>query len=446
MSDLLVERNGHVTVFTLNRPQKLNALTRSMGEEFMLAMAEFDADHDQYVAIITGAGDKAFSSGVDLTELASVLEAGSDTSTADTASVDLWGLGHSPKPIIAAVNGLAVAGGLELCLSCDIRIVADSAWLGVFEVKRGIMARTAVNLLTRYIPIGDALYMLLTADRISAQDALRLGLAQKVVDRESLMDVTMGIAEMITQNSQVAVQASKRVAYYWRNLAIRESMDYYDAVNQQLMVCDDVFEGVRAFAEKRAPRFNNRWPERSGALLGQRACIYGQGHTGDVPGRVRGQPKHCLTDVPRLKHRHGQQVDGAEQRQGVVQGRVLKLWTEPAVRVLVGHHVGADRAGQYGVNPDGVAGQLHREAAHEADDPVLGGGVVRAVGEALLACSGTGDRDRATATGPDESGDRGLDRVPDTCQVDVDDIPPLIFGQFPSRRIRDDPRVGAHDI
>src|SRR5580692_3412127 len=106
MSDLLVERNGHVTVFTLNRPQKLNALTRSMGEEFMLAMAEFDADHDQYVAIITGAGDKAFSAGVDLTELASVLEAGSDTSTAGTASVDLWGLGHSPKPIIAAVNGL----------------------------------------------------------------------------------------------------------------------------------------------------------------------------------------------------------------------------------------------------------------------------------------------------------------------------------------------------
>ena len=263
MSDVLVDRHGHVTVFTLNRPQKLNALTRSMGEEFMLAMAEFDADRDQYVAIITGAGDKAFSSGVDLTELASVLEASSATSTAGAASVDLWGVGHSPKPTIAAVNGLAVAGGLELSLNCDIRIVADSAWFGVFEVKRGIMASIAVNLLARYIPIGDALYMLLTADRISAQDALRLGLAQKVVDREALMDTAMRVADMITQNSQVAVQASKRVAYFWRNLAIRESMDYYRAVNQQLMLCDDVFEGVRAFAEKRPPRFNNRWPERA---------------------------------------------------------------------------------------------------------------------------------------------------------------------------------------
>jgi enoyl-CoA hydratase/carnithine racemase len=263
MPDLLVDRHGHVTVFILNRPQKLNALTRSMGEEFMLAMAEFNADRDQYVAIITGAGDKAFSSGLDLSELASVLEAGSATSNAGAASADLWGLGQCPKPTIAAVNGLAVAGGLELSLSCDIRIVADSAWFAVFEVKRGIMANIAVNLLTRYMPIGDALYMLLTADRISAQDALRLGLAQKVVDRESLMDAAMQVAEMITHNSQVAVQASKRVAYFWRNLAIRESMDYYQAVNQQLMLCDDAVEGVRAFAEKRPPRFTNRWPERA---------------------------------------------------------------------------------------------------------------------------------------------------------------------------------------
>lgn len=263
MPDLLVDRHGHLTVFTLNRPHKLNALTRGMGEEFMSAMAEFEADRDQYVAIITGTGDKAFSSGVDLNELASRLEAGSATGNADTLSVDFWGVGKCPKPTIAAVNGLAVAGGLELCLNCDIRVVASSAWFGVFEVKRGLMANVAVNLLARYMPIGDALYMLLTADRVSAQDALRLGLAQKVVDRESLMDEAMRVAEMIAQNSQVAVQASKRVAYFWRNLAIRESMEYYQVVNQQLLLSDDVIEGVRAFAEKRPPRFSNRWPERA---------------------------------------------------------------------------------------------------------------------------------------------------------------------------------------
>ena len=172
-------------------------------------------------------------------------------------------MGRSAKPTIAAVNGLAVAGGLELSLNCDIRIVADTAWFGVFEVKRGIMAGIAVNLLARYMPIGDALYMLMTADRVGAADALRLGLAQKVVPPGAVMDESMRVAEMIARNSQVAVQASKQVAYFWRNLAIRESMDYYRAVQQRLMLCEDVIEGPRAFAQKRAPQFTNRWPDRS---------------------------------------------------------------------------------------------------------------------------------------------------------------------------------------
>jgi enoyl-CoA hydratase/carnithine racemase len=165
--------------------------------------------------------------------------------------------------VIAAVHGLAVAGGLELSLNCDIRIAADSAWFGVFEVKRGIMAGIAVNLLARYMPLGDALYMLMTADRVTAAEALRLGLVQKVVPADELMAEALRVAEMIAANSQVAVQASKKVAYFWRNLAIRESLDYYQAVNQRLMLCDDVLEGPRAFAEKRKPEFSNRWPENT---------------------------------------------------------------------------------------------------------------------------------------------------------------------------------------
>ena len=123
------------------------------------------------------------------------------------------------------------------------------------------MAGIAVNLLARYLPLGDALYMLMTADRVAAQDALRLGLVQKVVPADQLMAESMRVAEMIASNSQVAVQASKKVAYFWRNLAIRESLDYYRAVNQRLMLCEDVLEGPRAFAEKREPVFTNRWPE-----------------------------------------------------------------------------------------------------------------------------------------------------------------------------------------
>jgi enoyl-CoA hydratase/carnithine racemase len=262
MPDLLVERHGHVTVCTLNRPQKLNSLGGTLSEELTSAMAEFNADHDQYVAIITGAGDRAFSSGADLTELAERNTGGAPN--VGTTSVDLWGVGGSAKPVIAAVNGLAVAGGLELSLNCDIRIAAEEAWFGVFEVKRGIMAGIAVNLLARYIPLGDALYMLMTADRIPAADALRLGLVQKVVPRDKLMEESLRVAQMIAANSQVAVQASKRVAYFWRNLAVRESLDYYQSINQRLMLCDDVLEGPRAFAEKREPKFTNRWPENTG--------------------------------------------------------------------------------------------------------------------------------------------------------------------------------------
>jgi enoyl-CoA hydratase/carnithine racemase len=263
MPDLLVERHGHVTVFTLNRPDKLNALGSGLSHELATAMAEFDADPEQYVAIITGAGERAFSSGADLAELASRVASGGPS--VGVSSVDLWGVGNSPKPTIAAINGLAVAGGLELSLNCDIRIAAESAWFGVFEVKRGIMAGVAVNLLARYMALGDALYMLMTADRLSAEDALRLGLVQRVVPAGRLMEECLRVAEMIAANSQVAVQASKRVAYFWRNLAIRESIDYYRAINQRLMLCDDILEGPRAFAEKRDPKFTNRWPEADGS-------------------------------------------------------------------------------------------------------------------------------------------------------------------------------------
>jgi enoyl-CoA hydratase/carnithine racemase len=259
MPDLLIDRHEHISVLTLNRPDKLNSLGGTLIQELTSAMAEFDADPDQYVAIITGAGDRAFSAGADLTDMAA-RTAGGDRNIG-VSSVDLWGVGSSPKPVIAAVNGLAVAGGLELSLNCDIRIASDSAWFGVFEVKRGIMAGVAVNLLARYMPPGDALYMLMTADRVTAADALRLGLVQKVVPADQLMAESLRVAEMIASNSQVAVQASKKVAYFWRNLAIRESLDYYKAVNQRLMLCDDVLEGPRAFAEKRPPVFSNRWPE-----------------------------------------------------------------------------------------------------------------------------------------------------------------------------------------
>jgi enoyl-CoA hydratase/carnithine racemase len=243
---------------TLNRPEKLNAFTNAMRVELTGVMEEFNHDQDQYVAIITGAGNRAFSSGYDLNELSDRF-AGGNVSVG-VSTVDLYGVGSSPKPTIAAINGLAVAGGFELALNCDIRIASETAWFGLLEVKRGIMAGVGVNMLARYLPLGEALYLLMTADRLSAPDAAHLGLVQRVCAPDELLDTAMRVAGMIASNSQVAVQASKQVAYYWRNLAVREQLDYYRAINQRLLLCEDVLEGPRAFAEKRQPVFVNRWP------------------------------------------------------------------------------------------------------------------------------------------------------------------------------------------
>ncbi len=266
MTDVLVERHGHITLITLNRPEKLNSFTDSMTAELTGVMGEFNRDAEQYVAIITGAGDRAFSSGFDLNELANRF--GQGNVSVGVSSVDSWGIGNSPKPTIAAINGLAVAGGFELALNCDIRVATESAWFGLLEVKRGIMAGIGVNMLARYLPLGEALYLLMTADRLSAQDAARLGLVQRLSAPDQLMDTATRIAEMIASNSQVAVQASKQVAYYWRNLAIREQVDFYRAINQRLLLCEDVVEGPRAFAEKRDPVFVNRWPSHPGSASG----------------------------------------------------------------------------------------------------------------------------------------------------------------------------------
>jgi enoyl-CoA hydratase/carnithine racemase len=258
VADILVERQGHLTIVTLNRPEKLNSYTLAMREELGAAMAEFNSDSDQYVAVLTGAGERAFSSGADLAEMAAHQEAGDFS--AGISSVDLFGVGNSRKPTIAAINGLAVAGGFELALNCDIRVAADTAWFGLFEVKRGIMAGVGVNMLARYLPLGEALYLLLTADRMSAEDAHRFGLVQKLVPAGEVVDAALTVAEAIAANSQVAVQASKRVAYFWRNLAIREQVDFYREVNARLLLCEDVREGPRAFAERREPVWTNRWP------------------------------------------------------------------------------------------------------------------------------------------------------------------------------------------
>lgn len=259
MPDILVEKQGHTTIFTLNRPAVHNSLTRNMFAELTEAVGEFNADPSQYVGIVTGAGEKAFCSGFDLKAMAAEVSEGSRLPIHGWP--DIAGISDSEKPIIAAVNGLAVAGGCEIAICCDIRIAATSAWFGLFEVKVGVIAGVAVNILPRLIPIGAAMDMMLSGDRMTADDAHRLGLVQKLVAPGELMDAALKKAEMIAANSQTAVWGTKKILKFWRDAMVAEQQKLYEAVTHRVMLSGDIHEGPKAFAEKRKPNFKNRWPQ-----------------------------------------------------------------------------------------------------------------------------------------------------------------------------------------
>lgn len=258
MSDILVDRHGRVTVFTLNRPDQRNALTRAMRTELGELVATFNADPDQSVAIVTGAGDKAFSAGADLKEMAGEVDGGDRLPVSGWP--DIGGIADSEKPVIAAVNGLAVAGGCEIAISCDIRIASTNSWFGLSEVKVGVIAGVGAQILPRLLPMGTAMDMLLSAERLAAEDAHRLGLVQQLVEPARLMDAAMRKAEAIAANSPTAVWGTKRIVKFWRDMAVAEQQALYEAVAHRVLLSGDVKEGPRAFAEKRPPRFSKGWP------------------------------------------------------------------------------------------------------------------------------------------------------------------------------------------
>jgi enoyl-CoA hydratase/carnithine racemase len=258
MSDILIEKQRHTTIFTLNKPERMNSLSASMLAALAEGIRDFESDPDQYVAIITGAGDKAFCAGGDLKEMASNAADGSRLPL--SRNPDIAGIAACDKVTIAAVNGLAVAGGLEVAISCDIRIAADNAWFGVFEVKHGIIAGVAANVLPRLMPIGAVMDLMLSGDRLTAELAHQWGLVQRVVTRDRLLETAIAKADMIAQNSQAAVWGTKQVIKSWRNASMAEQQRYYEAVQHRVLLSGDVFEGPRAFAEKRRPAYRNGWP------------------------------------------------------------------------------------------------------------------------------------------------------------------------------------------
>jgi enoyl-CoA hydratase/carnithine racemase len=163
-----------------------------------------------------------------------------------------------PKPVIAAVNGACVAGGMEMAIDCDIRIASTDAYFGLFEPKRGILAGYGVQHLARTIPFGEAMYLLLTSDRMSAEQALRWGFVHELLAPEELLTRAFEIAAMIVANAPLSVQGSKAAANVWRHYGMEESRRVFDAIAQVVFTSEDAREGPLAFAEKRDPRWKGR--------------------------------------------------------------------------------------------------------------------------------------------------------------------------------------------
>ncbi len=261
MPDLRYERfpDGHYAVFTMDRPDRLNAQGAAMRQELREALDEFAADPEMRAGIVTGAG-RAFSAGADLKEMSAL----SGTLAELTEEQRIEGyrgnqpFGKHPKPFIAAVNGLAIGAGMERAADCDIRVASTEAYFGLFEVKRGILANYAINNLARVMPYGEAVYLMLTGDTMSVEDAQRLGFVHQILEPDELMPRAVEIAEMIGANAPLAVQGTKTVTQFWRRYGLEESMRLNAAVGQRVYASEDSAEGPKAFAEKRPPVWQGR--------------------------------------------------------------------------------------------------------------------------------------------------------------------------------------------
>lgn len=253
-SEFLVERHGQVVLMTLNRPEKLNAYTPEMFEAMTAAFAEFKDDDSLRVAILTGAGDRAFCAGADLGNTITKITGGGGRHWTDMTKrffSDVY------KPIVCAVNGMAISGGTEILLGTDLRIAVPTAKFGLGEVRFGITPGGGSHTrLPRQIPWAVAMEILLLGQPITAERAREIGLINKVVEPEHLLDEAFAMAELLCANAPLAVKAAKEIAVRGMALETPFSMEYL--ISDPVLRSEDAKEGPRAFAEKRTPEWKGR--------------------------------------------------------------------------------------------------------------------------------------------------------------------------------------------
>jgi enoyl-CoA hydratase/carnithine racemase len=249
---ILFEKRNHIAYLTINRPEKLNSVDLVTRGEMEDALADFNDDDEMWTLIVTGAGDKAFSAGGDLKEWNAVNAAGKDPGNRTNTTPD------SAKITIAAINGIAIGGGFERTLRCDFRVAADHARMRFSEVLIGLIPPYGVLRLPRLIQPAWAAEKMITGEWISAEEAYRVGLVNRVVPYGELLDSATQLAETINAAGPLAVRAVKEILYSTQDMTIEQASGYSEQVYRQLRASEDAKEGPRAFAEKRKPIFRGR--------------------------------------------------------------------------------------------------------------------------------------------------------------------------------------------
>lgn len=251
------QRDGRLFIVTINRPEVMNSLHPMANQELADLIDEFQSDPDLWVAIITGAGDRAFSAGNDLKYQAAAGERSKHPETGFAGLTNRWDL-H--KPVIAAVNGVAMGGGFEIALACDLIIASENALFALPEPKVGLAALAGgIHRLPRQIGMKRAMGMMLTGRHVPAEEGKDLGFVNDIAPVGEALDRAREWAEMILACSPMSIRATKEAAYVGLDAAsLQEAYGgRYDAV-KAMIDSDDFVEGPRAFAEKRAPNWSGR--------------------------------------------------------------------------------------------------------------------------------------------------------------------------------------------
>lgn len=253
---IIVERDGPVAIVTINRPKALNALNAQVFDELNTVLDELEGDRAVGALIITGAGDRAFVAGADIAELNQLTNAAAGAAKARAGHLLSHRLEHSRLPVIMAINGFALGGGLELAMAGDIRVAATTAKLGQPEVNLGIIAGFGGSQrLPRLVGEGMASYLLLTGEMISAEEAKQANLVEKVVPPEHLMTEAERLAAVIASKGPLAIAATKRLIHKGMQTDLHSALELEAEEFGKIVATADAKEGTAAFLEKRPPKF-----------------------------------------------------------------------------------------------------------------------------------------------------------------------------------------------